>query len=403
MTTEQQTLSRLDWVIRNTRLLTAIGDEFEATRPFAGLRIATGIHLEPKTASLLLTLRRGGATVTATGNLNSTQTETTDFLAANGVTIVGHQTRDAEVHRGFIRELVAGRPDLILDNGGELFDAYLDAPYPGLLGGTEETTSGRMRLMPVRGRLTVPIYVINDSPIKQFAENLHAVGQSVFESFMRITNLSTNGKRVTVFGYGACGQGVAANFRSANALVTVVENDPVRRLQALLDGFIVTDRAEAISSADAIVTVTGAPSILTVDDLPLFRDGVVLGNAGHFPWEISPEIETAAEVTGAEAFESGLSALHLGDGRIVNLINHGHMLNLSGPRPLGNSIESMDIGFALQARSLEHIATGGGLRTDTLVPVPRSIDASVANAFVALRTSAAPVEGTAAALTTPVA
>ncbi|WP_022891142.1 adenosylhomocysteinase [Agromyces subbeticus] len=399
MTTESKNLTRLDWVIRNTRLLGAIGDEYDETQPFAGMRIATGIHLEPKTASLLLTLRRGGATVTATGNLNSTQTETTDFLSANGVTIVGHQTQDADVHRGFIRELVAGRPDLILDNGGELFSAYLETPYTGLLGGTEETTSGRMRLMPLRDQLQLPIYVINDSPIKQFAENLHAVGQSVFESFMRITNLSTNGKRVTVFGYGACGQGVAANFRAANSLVTVVESDPVRRLQALLDGFIITDRAEAISSADAIVTVTGAPSIVTAADLPLFRDGVILSNAGHFPREITPEIETSPEVVGVETFDSGMSGLHLTDGRIVNLINHGHMMNLSGQRPLGNSIESMDIGFALQARSLEYIATGSGRPTDSLVPVPRSIDASVANAFVALRTGAAPVEGKAEALT----
>lgn len=399
MTSENE-LTRLDWVIRNTRLLDAIGAEFDQTKPFAGMTIATAIHLEPKTASLLLTLRRGGATVIATGNLNSTQSETTDFLQQNGVAIVGHQTQDAEVHRGFIRELIGERPDLVLDNGGELLGAYLDAPYAGLLGGTEETTSGRMRLMPLRDQLQLPIYVINDSPIKQFAENLHAVGQSVFESFMRITNLSTNSKRVTVFGYGACGQGVAANFRAANALVTVVENDPVRRLQAMLDGYIITDRDEAIMSADAIVTVTGARSILTSDDIPLFRDGVVLSNAGHFPWEIAPDIEASSEIGETEVFDSGITAFHLNDGRTVNLINHGHMMNLSGPRPLGNSIESMDIGFALQARCLEHIAAGLGSNSDSLVPVPRVIDASVANAFVALRTSAAPVEGTAEALTT---
>lgn len=399
MKSEKHELNRIEWVIRNTRLLATIGDEFERSKPFAGMRIAAGIHLEPKTASLLLTLQRGGAKVSATGNLNSTQIETTDYLTAHGVNVVGHQTKDADEHEGFLRQLVNEQPDLLLDNGGQLFSAYLDAPYSGLRGGTEETTSGRMRLAPLKDRLRMPIYVINDSPIKQYAENFHAVGQSVFESFMRITNLSTNGKRVTVFGYGACGQGVATNFRAAHAIVTVVESDPVRRLRAHLDGFIITDRDAAISSADVIITVTGAPSVLTAADLPLFRDSVILANAGHFPWELAPNIELAPEVTTIESLDGGLSALHLADGRIVNLIGDGHMINLSGQRPLGNSIESMDIGFALQARCLEFIARGAAAAGDTLVPVPREIDAAVANAFVSMRTKATAVHDSAEELT----
>ena len=152
---------------------------------------------------------------------------------------------------------MARRPALLLDNGGDLFARYADRPWDGLLGGTEETTSGRMRLVALRERIGRPVLVINDSPIKQFAENRHGVGQSVFESFLRITNRVTNGRRVTVFGYGACGRGVAACFRNAFAVVSVVDADPVTTLEAHLDGFLTPPREEALATADVVVTVTG--------------------------------------------------------------------------------------------------------------------------------------------------
>src|SRR4051812_5217046 len=258
--------ARIEWVIEQCRLLAAIGQELERSRPFEGLTIGTGIHLEPKTAALLLTLQRGGARVVATGNLNTTQPATVEFLRGQGVTVIGRQTADPVEQDAYLREVLGARPQLILDNGGDLFARSLEDPYPTLLGGTEETTSGRARLTPLRERLARPILVINDSPIKQFAENRHAVGQSVLESFLRITNRSTNGRRVTVFGYGACGKGVAINFRNGHARVSVVEVDPVLRLEALLDGFAVPDRDAALADADIVVTVTGAPHVLRAAD-----------------------------------------------------------------------------------------------------------------------------------------
>ncbi len=168
--------TRIDWVREHCRLLRAISAEFRQTRPFGGLTIGTGIHLEAKTAALLLTLRDGGARLVSTGNLNTTQPDAVETLRAEGITVIGGPTRDREVHSGYLDEVLAAKPDLLLDNGGDLFARYLDRPYEGLLGGTEETTSGRMRLEPLRGQLKRPILVINDSPIKQFAENEHAVG-----------------------------------------------------------------------------------------------------------------------------------------------------------------------------------------------------------------------------------
>jgi adenosylhomocysteinase len=375
--------ARIDWVRHSCRLLGQISAEFARTRPFDGLTIGTGIHLEPKTVALLLTLAEGGARVVATGNLSSTQADTVAYLQARGVEVAGGPTTDQDRHDGYLRQVMVARPDLLLDNGGDLFVRYLADPYPGLRGGTEETTSGRMRLAPLAGQLRMPLLVINDSPIKQFAENRHAVGQSVLESYLRMTNRLTNGRRVAVFGYGACGKGVAANFRNAYALVSVVEIDPVTRLEASLDGFAVPDRDEALRDADIVITVTGAESVITERDLHLFHDDAVLLNAGHFPREIAVDaITRAAIVTGRSAAAEGITTLHLTDGRRIHLLADGHMVNLSGPRPLGNSVESMDLGFSLQARCLEAIATGRLGEGHTVVPVPRFIDELVATAFL---------------------
>jgi len=376
--------SRIEWVASNCRLLRTIADAFGATQPFKGLTIGTAIHLEPKTAVLLLTLKAGGAHVVSTGNLNSTQPETIAFLKARGIDIVGTRTTDPSAHDRFLDAIVARKPDLLLDNGGDLFARVAEAPYATLRGGTEETTSGRMRLAPLRAALPFPVLVINDSPIKQFAENRHAVGQSLFEAYLRVTNRSTNGKRVTVFGYGACGKGVAACFRNAYADVSVVDINPVTTLEAHLDGFATPLREAAIRTADILVTVTGAPDVLTANDMPLIKDGAILLNGGHFPTEIDvaglTRMDGVQEVTAYP--DEGIETLHLADGRAINLLGGGHMANLAGPRPLGNSIESMDLGFALQARCLERIAGGALGAGHSVVPVPADIDAAVAQAYL---------------------
>ena len=379
--------SRIDWVRGNCRLLAGISAEFARTRPLQGITIGTGIHLEPKTVALLLTLADGGARVVSTGNLSSTQPDVVAYLRGAGIDVAGRTTTDQAEHDLHLKQVLSARPDLLLDNGGDLFVRYLADPYPGLRGGTEETTSGRMRLQPLAGELNLPVLVINDSPIKQFAENRHAVGQSVLESFLRITNQMTNGRQVTVFGYGACGKGIAASFRNAYASVSVVEVNPVSRLEARLDGFAVPARQDALAGADLVITATGAESVVTGADLDLLGDGVVLCNAGHFPAEIAVQqlLESPSVASVVEAAE-GITTLCLHDGRRVHLLTRGHMVNLAGPRPLGNSIESMDLGFALQARCLEAVAAG---TVDAAVaPVPRAIDAAVANAFLEVYGSA---------------
>jgi adenosylhomocysteinase len=389
---------RIEWVASSCRLLAGIAQEFEATRPFEAMTIGTGIHLEPKTAVLLTTLQRGGAQVVATGNLNSTQGDTVDYLRGCGVEVIAGLSPSEGAHDDDLWSVLNYAPQLILDNGGDLFARYVKDPYEGLLGGTEETTSGRARLRSLLDQLTVPILVINDSPIKQFAENQHAVGQSVFESFMRITNRSTQGKRVVVFGYGPCGRGIAANFRNASSIVTVLETDPVLRLNALLDGFDVQERATALAEADVIITATGANHVVTVEDLASFHDDAILMNAGHFPHEIDVvSLMTDLSVRVVSSSTPGLQTMRMHDGRSIHLLGEGHMVNLAGPSPLGNSIESMDLGFALQARCLEAVATRTVDPKGIVVPVPRHIDEMVAEAYLAL------VAGSVARETSPAA
>jgi adenosylhomocysteinase len=378
--------TRIDWIIANCRLLAATMAEFSREKPFAGLTVGTAIHLEPKTAALLLTLAAGGARVISTGNLNSTQAATVDHLRAQGIKVIGEQTTESDAHERFLDAIMAEEPDVLLDNGGDLFARVAKRSYPKLRGGTEETTTGRARLVPLREAIKVPVLVINDSPIKQFAENRHAVGQSLFESYMRFGNRSTNGKRVTVFGYGACGRGTAACFRNAFAVVAVIDIDPVTTLEAHLDGFITPLREEAIRSADILITVTGAANILSADDLPLLKDGAILINGGHLPREIDVAgMRADPLVVGVDRYPSeGIETLRLADGRGIHIFGDGHMANLAGPRPLGNSVESMDLGFTLQARCLERVAQGGLGGEYCVAPVPADIDAMVAAAYLAL-------------------
>ncbi|MBY3093279.1 adenosylhomocysteinase [Rhizobium laguerreae] len=382
----EKSATRIDWIGNSCRLLKATAAEFERTHPFEGLSIGTGIHLEPKTVALLMTLRAGGARLVCTGNLNSTQPSTVEFLRSQGITVFATQTTDPAAHHQSLEAVIAEKPDLLLDNGGDLFAIAAEKPYANLRGGTEETTSGRTRLLQLRERLNMPILVINDSPIKQFAENRHAVGQSLFESYLRFTNRSTNGKRVTVFGYGACGKGTAACFRNAFATVSVVDIDPVTTLEAHLDGFVTPLRDAAIRSADIILTVTGFAGIVTAADLPLVKDGAILMNGGHFPHEIDVEaFRRHPDVIRIDRYEADhVETFHLSNGRSFHVLGSGHMANLAGPRPLGNTVESMDLGFTLQARCLERIAKGEADAQSCIVPVPFDIDAMVASAYLDL-------------------
>ena len=280
--------SRIEWVIENCRLLAAIGEEFERTRPFDGLTIGTGIHLEPKTVALLLTLQRGGAELVSTGNLNTTQQEAVDYL--RGARRAGRSARRRRTRPSMTA--ISGRssrarPQLLLDNGGDLFARWLEEPYDGLLGGTEETTSGRMRLEPLRDRIGAarardqrqPDQAVRREPARRRPER-----RSSRSSASRTASRTAGASPCSATAPAA--RASPRNFRNAYAGRLGRRDRSGRAPRGDARRLPRPGACRGAADADVVITVTGARGVVTAADLPLLRDGAILANAGHFPWEI---------------------------------------------------------------------------------------------------------------------
>ena len=361
---------RVAWTRANMPLLAALRDEYAQERPLAGKRLGMCLHVEPKTAVLVEVLLAGGCELALTGSPATTDDETAAFLAGlDGVTLWAAKADDASAHAAHIARILDWDPDLLLDNGADLIAGAVER---GLEIGfaTEETTSGANRLKAeLAGRVPFPVVVIDDSPLKRLIENTYGVGPTVVEGFMRATNLLIPATAFCVVGYGACGRGVARALRADGALVTVVERDPVRALEAAFDGMRVRELHDALPDADVVITVTGTTGVIGRDELALLRDGALLANAGHFS-----EIDAEALGPGRRVTE------HVSEHGRVRLLGRGEMLNLTAAT--GNQIQVMDLGFALQAQSLRALARDPGRFTDGPQPVPTEVDDAVARAML---------------------
>ncbi|QKC89452.1 adenosylhomocysteinase [Mesorhizobium sp. NZP2234] len=375
--------ARIAWIRSRMALLAGLRGEFRRTRPFAGRRIGVSLHVEPKTAVLLEVLAEGGAEIVGTGNHGSTQDDVVAFLQSQGIGIFGRRADSLADHHANLARVLDARPDMLLDNGADLASGIVErGRAASILGGTEETTSGGDRLRgELAGKVPFPSIVINDSPLKAIGENKHAVGQSVVESFMRITNLMIPGRRFCVIGYGWCGRGIAQYLRALGGRVAIVEIDEIKALEAALDGYRVAPLADLAPWAEVFITATGRAGVLPAQAVAVMQDGAVLANSGHFPWEIDTE-GLNAMTTSATDLDGTLRRLDLANGRHVILVAEGRMFNLAGVEPKGNSIESMDIGFMLQALSLERVARGEGL-VGGAQPVPDDINRRIARLMMA--------------------
>ncbi len=382
--------ARIEWIRSRMPLLAAARAELASSRPFEGHRIGMSLHIEPKTAVLLETLAAGGAEVVGTGNHGSTQDDVVAFLQGQGMTIFGSRDDTLEQHHENVAGVLDAAPDMLLDNGGDLAAGVVARGVTGsILGGTEETTSGGDRLRgELSGAVPFPMIVINDSLLKAIGENKHAVGQSVVESFMRITNLMVPGRRFVVLGYGWCGRGVAHYLRALGGKVAVVEIDELKAFEAALDGFRVSTAVDLAPWGEVFITATGHANVLTMEAVERMTDGAVLANCGHFPWEIDVESLRAAAVTTREVDEA-IERIELPNGRHVVLLAGGRMFNLAGREPKGNSLESMDLGFLLQTLSLERVATAAASLTPGAQPVPDDIDRTIARRMLAAMNAAA--------------
>ena len=380
----QQGLDRLDWVRERMPILKQLKTDFTKSKPFTGLRIGICLHVEAKTGIWLETLIAGGAEIAITGSPGTTQDEVAAALVKEyGVQVFTKRSENFEQHMSYVSRVLSTEPNLIADNGADIHMLALTNPefskaQSKIIGATEETTTGAFRLREDTDKHTFPTIVINDTRAKRIVENRYGVGQSVVDGIMRCSNLLIGGKRITVIGYGYCGQGVARDLRGLGAHVTVVDVDPLTRLEAHIEGYSTAELDEALPHADIVVTVTGRPGALKREHLALLKDGAVLCNAGHFETEI--DLPGLREISGQpKQIMPNIEQFKLNNGNSVYLLARGNLVNLAGGD--GNPIEVMDLGLALQSLSLAHLA-----KNSKSLPVgPQTVPEEIEN-DVALRT-----------------
>lgn len=377
-------VQKIEWVKAHMPILNMLEERFIKEQPFRGMKISMSIHLEAKTARTALLLKAGGADVYATGcNPLSTQDDVAAGLASLGVNVCAwHAATDEEYHEHLVKTLSVC-PDIFIDDGGDLTE-ILCREHPefavNLIGGSEETTTGvlRLRARAKEGGLPFPMVSVNDADMKYMFDNRYGTGQSVLDGIMRTTNLIIAGKLVVIAGYGWCGRGAAMRAKGMGARVIVTEIDPVRAVEAVMDGFDVMTMDEAAPLGDIFLTVTGCRDVVTVDHIKTMKNGAILCNAGHFDVEVAvADMRNAATNVyearkNIEAFEFCFDS----EEKTVYLLAEGRLVNLASGD--GHPAEIMDISFALQSLSAEYLSKHGRELKAGVYEVPEEIDHSVA-------------------------
>ena len=372
---------KIEWVKRNCDLLRTLKEEFEQTKPFAGKKIALSVHLEAKTAFLCLTLAAGGAEMYVTGsNPLSTQDDVAAALVKAGLEVHAWYGATEEEYNHHIEEVLKIGPNIIIDDGGDLVHMmhtkFRDL-IPNVIGGCEETTTGILRLeaMARDNELQFPMVKVNNADCKHFFDNRYGTGQSVWDGINRTTNLIVAGKIVVVAGYGWCGKGTAMRAKGLGARVVVTEVDPVKAIEAVMDGFDVMPMKEAAKIGDIFVTVTGCNKVVDEEDFAVIKDGAILCNAGHFDCEVDVAYLKRVATETAE-MRKNIMGYHLPDGRWVYILGEGRLVNLACGD--GHPAEIMDMSFAIQALSAKYLVENEGKINEKLLDVPKEVDQDVA-------------------------
>ena len=382
MSLAKEGIRKIEWVQRHMPVLEHIKKEYEETQPFKGITIGSCLHLEPKTINLGLTLQAGGAEVAMTGcNPLSTHDDAVAGAADLGLNIYGWRDQDDEEYYQTINMVLDHKPDVIIDDGADMIMVLHNERTDVLKhikGACEETTTGvhRLEAMHKDGALKFPVVAVNDAYTKYLFDNRYGTGQSSFDAIMGTTNMLIAGKSVVVCGYGWCGRGIALRAQGLGANVIVTEIDPIRALEARMDGYRVMKIRDAVKEADLIITVTGNINIIHGDDFKYMKDGCMLCNSGHFNVEINRR-DLEAQSTSVREVRESIEMFTMKDGRKIYLLADGRLVNLSAARGQGHPAEIMDMSFAVQALSAKYI-----LNNDLDVGVtkaPDDIDYEVAN------------------------
>ena len=373
--------ARIEWAATQMPVLGLIRERFERERPLAGLRIAACLHVTTETANLAITLKAGGADVVlCASNPLSTQDDTAAALVAEyGISTFAIKGEDAETYYRHINAAIDHSPQLTMDDGCDLVTLLHTGRtdrLDGVLAGTEETTTGVIRLksMQAEGVLRYPVIAINEADTKHLFDNRYGTGQSTMDAIMRSTNLLIAGRTVVVCGYGWCGRGVASRAHGLGAHVIVTEVNPTRAIEALMDGYRVSTLEEAARVADVIITVTGNVNVLDRRHLAVLKDGAIIANSGHF----NDEINLAALGEGAtvRTVRDFVQEYRYADGRRCYLLAEGRLVNISAAE--GHPAAVMDMSFANQALAVEHLKAQAGALAPGVYDVPVEIDRQVA-------------------------
>lgn len=373
--------TKIEWVKNNMPLLSALEKDFRRDRPFEGLKISLSVHLEAKTAYLCLVLAAGGAQMSVTGsNSLSTQDDVAAALADSGLKVFAYHGATDEEYMRHIEMCLEHKPNIIIDDGGDLVE-MLHNKRPDLaeevFGGCEETTTGviRLKAMEREGVLRFPMVAVNDAKCKHLFDNRYGTGQSVWDSIMRNTNLIVASKTVVVVGYGWCSRGIAMRAAALGAKVIVTEIDPVKAMEAKMDGYDVMTMAKAAPLGDIFVTATGCKHTITVDHMLTMKDRAILANAGHFNVEIDMAGLEEAAVSKKET-RANIMGYTLENGKTVNVIGEGKLANIAAAD--GHPAEIMDLSFAVQAMSALYIRDNYKPLGNKVVDVSEEIDDVIA-------------------------
>ena len=372
---------KIEWVKKNMPLLRNLEIEFEKEKPFAGKRIALSIHLEAKTAYLCKVLAAGGAEMYITGsNPLSTQDDIAAALVECGLNVYAWYGATEDEYNRHISSVLEHDTNIIIDDGGDLVHMlhtkYQDKIWH-VIGGCEETTTGIIRLIAMEkaGELKFPMVLVNNAECKHFFDNRYGTGQSVWDGIMRTTNLIVAGKVVVVAGYGWCGKGVAMRAKGLGAQVIVTEVNPVKAIEAVMDGFDVMPMKEAAALGDFFVTVTGCSGVITEKDFRVMKNGAILSNAGHFDVEV--DVKGLKEIALESREErKNIMGYRIDDDRWIYVLGEGRLVNLACGD--GHPAEIMDMSFAIQALSAKYLVEHAGKLTEKIIQVPREVDEEVA-------------------------